>query len=80
MQVQNQPVPTMEKNAVSQQKDIKSGKMGKQETQTKDTAKTEQSTEPKSPAENTSVYLKVLSRLENMLKTEEVPEKAVEGF
>ncbi len=79
MQVQNTVVSTKDQANASHNKEVKTGKVDQAEQQKKSIEKVAASTEQKT-AEQTSMYLKVLSRLENMIKKEELPEKALEGF
>jgi len=79
MQVQNKPVPMMEKNAVAQKKDAKTEKTTTTESQ--GSAQASNSKEAQSTKEQTSTYLKVISRLEKVLKEKgSAPEKAIKGF
>ena len=80
MQVQNKSVPTMEKNQVSPQKDLKAENSEKTGKNDGTVGKTDPNQEPKSAEEKTSMYLKVASRLENMMKEGAIPKNAVEGF
>ncbi len=80
MQVQNSAVPTtMERPNSAANKEVHSGKAEKAGHPSAGAEKAEQSA-GKAKTENTSSYLKVLSRLENMLEKEDMPEKALEVF
>ena len=80
MQVQNAAISsTMDKSSTPLNKEMKSGHAEKAGQKMATAEKAAPSPE-KMSAENTSAYLKVVSRLENLLKSEEVPEGALKGF
>lgn len=82
MQVQNKAAsPSIEKKSADVKKEVKSEKTNKTTAKEANISKTE-NTEGKKTDEQTSAYLKVVSRIENTLKKEEgeLPEVAVEGF
>ncbi|MBF0280299.1 MAG: hypothetical protein HQM13_21050 [SAR324 cluster bacterium] len=79
MQVQNTAVSSKDQPLASQNKEIKTAKpaiAGKKDVSAEKAAESP----PQKTSEQTSTYLKVLSRLENMIKKDELPDKAVESF
>ncbi|MBF0349500.1 MAG: hypothetical protein HQM11_00620 [SAR324 cluster bacterium] len=76
MQVQNNPVAMTDKNPVSQKKELQSDKAelkGDSGVEKKDGTL-------ESDKEKTSVYLKVVSRLESMIKKGDLSETSLKGF
>ncbi|MBF0288492.1 MAG: hypothetical protein HQM14_11805 [SAR324 cluster bacterium] len=79
MQVQNTVVSTKDQAAASLNKEVKTGKSVQAEQNKNGPEKAASLTDQKAE-EQTSAYLKVLSRLENLINKDELPEKALEGF
>ncbi len=79
MQVHNTAVSSKDQALVSQNKEIKSGKPTLVGEKNASPEKATESSQQKT-TEQTSAYLKVLSRLENMIKQDELPDKAIESF
>ena len=79
MQVQSAAIPKMDQPLTSQRKEVNSAKT--EQAQNKATTPKQVSdAKEQMETEKTSVYLKVLSRLENMHKNDELPEMALENF
>ena len=78
--IQNNAATKTEKNGVAPQKEVKSEKVKNAASGKGETEKSEQVSAKTGVEEKTSVYLKVLSRLEGMAQKGDVPEKAAEGF
>ena len=79
MQVNNRAVSTKDPSVALQNQAVKSGKPATAEQKNATTDKIAESSQQKS-TEQTSTYLKVLSRLENMIQKDELPDMALESF